>query len=282
MPASGPPNARAAQQARSQRRSHLAWLAPAAAVGAALAAVAYYNRPRPQPPVYAVGVVAQFPHDTGAFTQGLLIADGLLYESTGHYGRSQLRKVKLETGEILNEAPLDRQYFAEGIAAVGDEIFLLTWKEGVAIVFDRETLQEKRLLRYQGEGWGLTYDGRHLIQSDGTATLRFRDPATFEVVRTLQVTSGGQPLGYVNELEYIDGQIYANVWYSDQIARIDPQTGEVTSWLDLAPLVPPVADRDAVLNGIAFDEANQRIFATGKLWPKLYEIRPVEAGSAGQ
>lgn len=257
----------------------MSWLAPAAAVGAALAALAYYNRPRPHPPVLAVEVTAQYPHDTGAFTQGLLYDGGALYESTGHYGRSRLRRVEIATGKVLNEVPLDSRFFAEGIAAVGDEIYLLTWKEGVAIVFDKETLEEKRRIAYQGEGWGLTYDGRHLIQSDGSDTLLFRDPATFNIVRTLKVTDGGQPLGYVNELEYIDGQIYANVWYSDRIARINPQTGQVTSWLNLAPLRPPLSDREAVLNGIAYDQAGGRIFVTGKLWPRLFEIQPSEPAS---
>ena len=268
MPTSAP------RSKSSPLRRHLSWLGPAAAVGAALAAVAYFNRPRPQPPVLPVEVVAQYPHATDAFTQGLLFADGTLYESTGHYGQSRLRQVNLESGEVLQEVPLNRRYFAEGIAAVGDEIYLLTWKEGTAFVFDKATLAEKRRIDYQGEGWGLTYDGRHLIQSDGTATLQFRDPASFDVVRTLNVTAGGQPLHYLNELEYIDGQIYANVWYADHIARIDPQTGEVTSWLDLSALKPPTADREAVLNGIAYDQASGRIFATGKLWPHLYEIRP--------
>lgn len=264
----------APRSAASPLRRHLTWLAPAAAVGAALAAVAYYNRPQSLPPVLPVEVLAQYPHATDAFTQGLLFDDGVLYESTGHYGQSRLRRVNLETGEVLQEVPLNRRYFAEGIAIVGDEIYLLTWKEGVAFVYDKATLEEKRRINYQGEGWGLTYNGRHLIQSDGSATLQFRDPVTFEVVRTLDVTSGGQPLAYLNELEYIDGLIYANVWYYDHIARIDPQTGNVTSWLDLSALKPPSADREAVLNGIAYDQSTGRIFATGKLWPYLYEIRP--------
>lgn len=268
------PSTFAPRSAGSPLRRRLWWLGPAAAIGAALAAVAYYNRPHPQPPVQAIEVVAQYPHDTGAFTQGLIFVDGELYESTGHYGESRLRRLNVETGEVLQEVPLHRRYFGEGIAAVGDEIYLLTWKEGTAFVFDKNTLEEKRRISYEGEGWGLAYDGHHLIQSDGTDRLQFRDPASFEVVRTLNVTDGGRPLHYLNELEYIDGQIYANVWYSDHIACIDPQSGRVTRWLDLSQLKPPLADREAVLNGTAYDKATGRIFVTGKMWPHLYEIKP--------
>lgn len=227
----------------------------------------------PPAPVAAVEQVRSYPHDSTAFTQGLLWRGGRLYESTGRYGQSSLRLVELETGRVIQRVPLGQQYFAEGIAAVGDSLYQLTWKEGVAFIWDPATLRQIAQVQYSGEGWGLTSDGRRLIVSDGSSYLTFVDPATFQVDTTLRVTDGGRPVDQLNELEWVKGEIWANVWYTQRIARIDPVTGRVKGWLDLSPLIPPVTDREAVLNGIAYDEAEDRLLVTGKLWPRLFEIR---------
>jgi glutaminyl-peptide cyclotransferase len=220
-------------------------------------------------------VVHAYPHDQSAFTQGLLYLDGHLYESTGLEGQSSLRMDDLETGKILQFAPLAANYFGEGLAAWGSELIQLTWQNHVAIVYDRFSFRQLRTFDYPGEGWGLTADDKTLILSDGTATLRFLDPATFREVRRVTVKSHGVPVTKLNELEYIHGEIYANIWYSDRIVRISPRDGTVLGFIDLAGLLPASqrANSGAVLNGIAYDSAHDRLFVTGKLWPKIFEIR---------
>lgn len=225
-------------------------------------------------PVSSYQVVRVYPHDPGAFTQGLVYIDGILYEGTGLNGRSGIRKVKLESGEVLQVQRLEERYFGEGIAVVGNSIVQLTWQGGVGFVYDRATFQRTRTFTYRGEGWGLAYDGRRLIMSDGTAVLRFLDPATLKETGRLRVKDGGQPVAQLNELEFVKGEILANIWQSDRIARISPSTGEVIGWIDLRGLLDP---RDTpgvdVMNGIAYDPAGDRLFVTGKLWPKLFEVR---------
>ena len=224
-------------------------------------------------------IVHTYPHDPRAYTQGLVYIDGHLYESTGLNGRSSLRMVELATGRILQSAPVPQQYFAEGLTAWGSTLVQLTWQSHVAFVYDRFSFRLLRTLHYDCDGWGLTADGNNLILSDGTAEIRFFDPATFREVRQIYVSDHGQPVTDLNELEYIHGQIYANVWHTDRIARISPSTGRVLGWIDLAGLLAPgeVSDPEAVLNGIAYDAVHDRLFVTGKLWPKLFEIKVVPA-----
>src|SRR5579863_2563694 len=220
-------------------------------------------------------IVHSYPHDQNAFTQGLIYLDGALYESTGLKGQSSLRKVDLDTGKILQFVADPADYFAEGLTNWGSTLVQLTWQSHIALVYDRATFHVLRTFQYPGEGWGLTQDGRNLILSDGTATLRFLDPATFNEVRRITVRSAGKPIDKLNELEYIHGEIYANIWYSDRIARISPQTGKVLGWIDLKGLAGAAGAtaNGAVLNGIAYDAAHDRLFVTGKLWPKIFEIR---------
>ncbi len=224
---------------------------------------------------WGVELVHAYPHDTGAYTQGLAFDGGQLLEGTGKYGESTLRRVDLESGRVLHSAPLARDLFGEGIAVWGGEVVQLTWRNQLGIVYDKSTLQELRRFRYTGEGWGLTHDGTHLIMSDGSSTLRFLDPQTFRVVRRLLVRSGGRRVANLNELEYVQGEILANIWYKNYLARISPSSGEVLGWIDLQPLVPPRLDRDSVANGIAYDAEHDRLFVTGKNWPQLFEIRLV-------
>jgi glutamine cyclotransferase len=220
-------------------------------------------------PVYSYRIVHTYPHDSAAFTQGLVYTGSVLYEGTGLYGRSSLRQVDLETGEVLQIRNLPSQYFGEGIAVWDGEIIQLTWREHAAFVYNRDTFTQTGQFSYPTEGWGLTHDGQRLIMSDGTSNLYFRDTRTFSETGRVQVYDGSLPVTRLNELEYIQGQVYANVWLTDRIARIDPLTGQVTAWIDLAGLRPPGAD---VLNGIAYDAAGDRLFVTGKLWPYLYQI----------
>lgn len=231
--------------------------------------------PPPSPPAPSVAVeqVRSYPHDTSSFTQGLVWQGGNLYESTGRYGQSTVRQVELETGAVIRNTPLAPQYFAEGLAMVGDSLFQLTWREGVMFVYDRTTLRASRQISYQGEGWGLTTDGRSLIVSDGSSYLTFLDAGTLSPQRTVQVMDAGQGVNDLNELEWVKGEVWANVWHTNRIARIDPATGQVKGWLDLAALVPPVTDAEAVPNGIAYDAQTNRLLVTGKLWPKIFEIR---------
>jgi glutamine cyclotransferase len=225
-------------------------------------------------------IVNTYPHDPQAFTQGLDIHDGVLYEGTGLNGRSSLRRVDLETGEVLQQTDLAEQYFGEGIVVNGDRIYQITWQSQQAFVYDRETFEVIDTHTYPTEGWGITSDGERLIMSDGTSTLFFRDPETFAEVRHVQVLDGEQPVTRLNELEWVNGEVWANVWQTDRIVRIDPATGAVRGWIDLTGLLQPEDQAGAkvdVLNGIAVDEATGSIYVTGKLWPVLYEIELVES-----
>jgi glutamine cyclotransferase len=236
-------------------------------------------------PVYRYRVVHTYPHDRGAYTQGLLFHDGFLYESTGQRGQSSLRKVDLATGRVLQIRALDSRYFGEGITLFQDRIIQLTWTSGIGFVYDKESFDLLREftvphtelggLSYPSEGWGITHDGKRLIMSDGTEKLRFWDPETFEEIGTLDVHDENGPIIFLNELEYINGEIYANVWQTDRIARISPETGRVLSWIDLTGIISPFERgraTDNVLNGIAYDADGKRLFVTGKRWPKLFEI----------
>lgn len=225
-------------------------------------------------------VIQAYPHDPAAFTQGLVYLDGYLYESTGLYGESSLRKVDLETGEVLQQINLTNEVFAEGLTDWADTLVQLTWREGLGYVYNRADFDLLDEFQYETEGWGLTQDGERLIMSDGTSTLFFLAPETFEVIGTVNVSDAGEDVQRLNELEWVGGQVFANIWQTDDIVRIDPATGEVLGWIDLAGLLPDALrteDTD-VLNGIAYDPAGDRLFVTGKKWPQLYEIRlvPVE------
>ena len=228
-------------------------------------------------PVVGYRVVNTYPHDPRAFTQGLVFADGILYEGTGLRGQSSLRKVDLETGNILRVRQLAAHFFGEGITIYGNRVIQLTWRAKVGFVYDIQTFQLLDTFHYPTEGWGITQDGRSLIMSDGTSTLYFLDPQTFQEVHRLKVHTRDGPVSRLNELEYVQGEIYANVWKTDRIARISPETGEVAGWINLEGLLRP-EDRHRridVLNGIAYDVKNDRLFVTGKLWPKLFEIELV-------
>ena len=220
-------------------------------------------------------VVHTYAHDSQAFTQGLIFVDGHLYESTGIVGKSSLREEDAETGRILAFHDVPAPDFGEGLTEWGSTLVQLTWQNHVVHIYDRGTLRLLRTLPYPYDGWGLTQDGISLIASDGTATLHFLDPVTVHETRHIVVKDRGKPVILLNELEYIHGQIYANVWHTDRIARIAPETGRVLGWINLAGLLKPgeVSDPEAVLNGIAYDSAHDRLFVTGKLWPKLFEIR---------
>ncbi len=233
------------------------------------------NFQRRSAPTQRFTLSRSYPHAADAYCQGLVYQDGFLYEGTGEYGKSSLRKIELETGKVLQIQPLDGRLFGEGITIWKNRIYQLTWKGRKALVYDSKTFQHLGSFAYRGEGWGLTHDGQQLIMSDGTSTLRFLDPDSFKVKRQLTVRDGRRRLTKLNELEYVEGEIYANIWYDDRIARISPQTGKVIGWLDLSKLYPrserPHAD--AVLNGIAYDPLQRRLLVTGKNWPRLYEIR---------
>jgi glutamine cyclotransferase len=231
--------------------------------------------PAPRPVIYTYTVVNTYPHDAGAYTQGLVYRDGFLYESTGLTGRSSLRKVKLETGEVVQRETIDRRYFAEGLAEWKGKLAQLTWQSGIGFLYDRSTLTLTGTFKYAGEGWGLTHDGKQLILSDGTETLRFLDPQTFTETGRVAVMDGRLPVRGLNELEYVQGEVFANVWHSDRVARIAPATGLVAGWIEMKGLLPEVyrLDPEAVLNGIAYDAERDRLFVTGKLWPKLFEIK---------
>lgn len=229
-------------------------------------------------PVSSYRVVAVYPHDRQAFTQGLVYRGGFLYESTGLEGQSTLRKVRPETGEVLVKRPLEKQHFAEGLTVWGDHLLQLTWTSKKGFIYDLATLKRQGTFNYAGEGWGLTHDKDRLIMSDGSSVLRFMEPKTFRETGRLTVKSGGTPLSQLNELEVVRGEIWANVYRTDRIARISPGTGQVTGWIDLAGLLSE-ADRRLpvdVLNGIAFDPDRNRLFVTGKFWPKLFVIELVE------
>lgn len=230
-------------------------------------------------PVYGYRVVHSYPHDTHAYTEGLLYLDGHLYESTGQIGASSVRKVELATGKVLQSTPTPWPDYGEGIAVWRDKLIQLSWQNHEGFLYDLATLKPEARFAYPGEGWALTSDGTRLYMSDGTPTLRILDPATLKQTGSIQVTADGQPLANLNELEWVKGEIYANVWLTTRIARIDPASGKVLGWIELAGLVPPastLADpTNDVLNGIAYDAARDRLFVTGKRWPRLYEIKLV-------
>jgi glutaminyl-peptide cyclotransferase len=223
-------------------------------------------------------IVHTYPHDPDAFTQGLVYVDGYLYESTGRNGESSIRMVDLATGKILRHYELAAKYFGEGLTDWDGNLIQLTWKDHLGFVYDRTSFAWKRSFQYDGEGWGLTHDDKQLILSDGTPVLRFLDPESFSETKRITVTDEkGYPISDINELEYVRGEIYANVWHTDRIARISPRTGKVLGWIDLSGIIDKkqLRDPDAVLNGIAYDEKSDRLFVTGKLWPQLFEIKVV-------
>ena len=228
-------------------------------------------------PTFGFEVIHAYPHDPNAFTQGLIFLDGTLYESTGLNGRSTVRKVQLETGKVLQQAVVDSVYFAEGMTNWGQDLIQLTYKNQRGFVYDRASFKIKQRFSYEGEGWGLTQDGKRLIMSDGSAQLRFIDPASLQETGRVTVKDGTRPVTELNELEFVHGEILANIWMTDRIARISPATGQVTGWIDLKGLMKSseLSSLDAVLNGIAYDPAGDRLFVTGKLWPKLFEIKLV-------
>ena len=226
--------------------------------------------------------VASFPHDPDAFTQGLFIHDNTLYESTGRVGASSLRRVDLETGAVEQATDIEPPYFGEGSVRLGDRIFMLTWQAQTGFVYDAGTLERTGTFAYSGEGWGLTHDGQALILSDGSSTLRRIDPDDFSTIGTIEVTLGGRPVRRLNELEWVDGEIWANVWMTPMIVRIDPDSGHVTGLVNLTSVIPAGLEhsREAVPNGIAWNAQTGQVFVTGKLWPVLYEISlPQSAGT---
>ncbi len=225
-------------------------------------------------PFYGYTVINIYPHDRNAFTQGLVFENGSLYEGTGLRGHSTLRRVELETGNILKSRQIADQFFGEGITIYENKIIQLTWQSNTGFVYDKESFELLQEFNYPTEGWGITYDGKRLIMSDGTSTLYFLDPETFNEIGRITVSDNDGPVSRLNELEYVQGEIYANVWLTDYIARISPTTGHVIGWIDLKGLMSPEDKGEVVdvLNGIAYDAQNERLFVTGKLWPKVFEI----------
>ena len=221
-------------------------------------------------------VLATYPHDPGAFTQGLLLEDGYFYESTGLYGESSLREVVPETGEVLREVELSPDLFAEGLTLVDDRLIQITWQAGVALVYNADTFEQTDTFSYEGQGWGLCFDGEELVMSDGSATLTRRDPETFAPLGTVEVKLGGEPVEMLNELECVDGSVYANIWQTDTIVKI-AEDGRVTQEIDASNLLTGAEraqlDPNAVLNGIAYDPEAETFYLTGKLWPKLFAVR---------
>ncbi len=244
----------------------IVWVLGAVAAGLCRAAV----------PVYDVEVVHTYPHDPSAFTEGLFYFNGFLYESTGLEAHSTIRKVRLETGEVLKQIDIPPQYFGEGIVNWNGRLISLTWKSQTGFVFDLATFKQQKEFHYEGEGWALTQDGKQLIMSDGTPQLRFINPNTLKETNRITVTLDGKPLQNVNELEWVKGEIFANVWQTNWIVRIDPKDGRVLGLVNLAGILPPatvINSPDGVLNGIAYDAKHDRLFVTGKNWPSLFEIR---------
>jgi glutaminyl-peptide cyclotransferase len=259
------------------RRAQLKWsiIVALGACAAALAAWPQWSGPR-QPKLWTVEVEASYPHDPDAFTQGLAFHRGALYEGTGQYGGSSIRRIALPSGEVEQIEPLSAFYFGEGITIFAGKLYQLTWVNQVGFIYDPDTFERIGTFRYAGEGWGLTHDGRHLIMSNGSERISFHDPSTFEVVRAIRVRSEGRPIVRLNELEYVDGEIWANIWYEDRIARIDPRDGEVVGWIDASHVYPArQRGREDVLNGIAYDPESGRLIITGKNWPALHEVRVV-------
>ena len=234
-------------------------------------------------PVYSYEVVNVYPHDRAAFTEGLFFRDGYLYESTGMNGASSIRKVELKSGRVVKQHDLSNAVFGEGIVDWKNELVSVTWKNQEGSVFDLDTFEFKRSFRYPGEGWGMTHNDKNLLLSDGTASIRVLDPQTLRQTGAIHVSAQGQPVDQLNELEWVKGQIYANIWQTNRIARIDPKSGKVTAWIDLSGLLSR-SDRETVgadvLNGIAYDAKQDRLFVTGKYWPNLFEIRLVAPAAA--
>ena len=230
------------------------------------------------PAQYGYRVVKTYPHDRNAFTQGLEYRDGFLYEGTGVVGRSSVRRVELATGRVVQEFDVPQPFFGEGITVLNQQILELTWQTQTGFVYDKASLRVLRSFNYTGEGWGITNDGKQLYMSDGTAQIRVWDPNTIKEIRRITVTDGARRITDLNELEFVRGEIYANVWHTDRIARISPADGKVLGWIDLTGILPKgdVSDPEAVLNGIAYDAAGDRLFVTGKLWPKVFEIKLVQ------
>ena len=226
-------------------------------------------------PVSSVAVVNVYPHDAANFTQGLFFHEGFFYESTGLHGKSFLYRKDVTTGKTLQKVNMGQEYFGEGIALLRNKIYQLTWKNGIVFVYDRQTFRRIGRMKYEGEGWGLTSDGRYLMMSDGSSTITFRDPYSFQAVRKIEVLDGNRPVDRLNELEFIEGEIWAHIFTEDLIARISPQSGRVKGWIDLSVLrsyLPRNAQVD-VINGLAYDAKGNRIFVTGKFWPNVFEIR---------
>lgn len=235
------------------------------------------SRNKSHTPEYGFEVVRQFPHDSAAFTQGFTYHNGFFYEGTGREGQSSLRQVEPETGRLVRKAELAPELFGEGIAVFEQDVIQLTWLSHVGFVYDLSDFHLLRTFTFPGEGWGLATDGRDLFMSDGSSEIRVLDAHTFREKRRIQARDGGKPVGKLNEMEFVEGEIYANIWHSDRIARISPQTGQVVGWIDLTGILGPFYQREAeaVLNGIAYDSKWKRLFVTGKLWPKIFEIRVV-------
>jgi len=231
------------------------------------------------PKKYGYKIIKTYPHDPAAFTQGLEYREGVLYEGTGRNGSSSLRKVELETGKVIQQIPLDPKYFGEGITVLNRQIVQLTWTHQIGFVYEQGSFRLIRDFNYTGEGWGLANDGSRIFMSDGSPEIRIMDPLSLAQTRRITVRDGTQPIKMLNELEYVRGELYANVWQTERIARISPADGKVLGWIELAGLLTPAeklrAGSDGVLNGIAFDQLGNRLFVTGKLWPKLFEIQLV-------
>ncbi len=227
------------------------------------------------PRVLKYQVVQTYLHDPHAFTQGLLMQNGQMFESTGEIGRSSLRRVELETGRVLRKIEVPPPFFAEGLAFLNGKFYQLTWEHRRGFIYDASTLEKMGEFSYQGEGWGLTTDGKSLLMSDGSNQIRFLDPSDFRVTKTISVVDRNSPVKNLNELEYVKGELFANVWHDNRILIIDPDTGRIKAWVNMLGLLRPdeVSDEEAVLNGIAYDQSTDRLFVTGKLWPKLFEIR---------
>ena len=231
----------------------------------------------PPAPQYGFRVVKTYPHDRAAFTQGLEYRDGFLWEGTGLVGRSTLRKVKLETGQVLQSFDLPQPFFGEGITVLPQQVLQLTWQSQTGFVYDKTNFRVVKSFSYPGEGWGMTNDGKQVYMSDGTAQIRVWDPISLKEIRRINVSDMGKPITQLNELEFVHGEIWANVWQTDRLARISPADGRVLGWVDLTDILPKAerTNSDAVLNGVAYDAVTDRIFVTGKLWPKLFEIKVI-------
>jgi glutaminyl-peptide cyclotransferase len=261
------------------KRTRRPWLRLLTSALLLLGASAWAQRLAGPIPTYGYEIVRSYPHDPNAFTQGLLFKDGVLFESTGLEGRSSIRKVQLETGKVLMRTELPADVFGEGIVDWADQIIALTWKTQLGFVLKLKDFSLVKRFNYPGEGWGITRNDKELVMSDGSAQLRFINPHTLTEIRRLTVTANGRPVDRLNELEWVAGEVFANIWQTDRIARIDPQSGFVLGWIDLSGLLGATeraGSQADVLNGIAYDSKTKRLFVTGKLWPKLYEIKLVK------